>query len=190
MVLSKAVLLLESIRSRILALFIFFNLKPNHLTLMGGIICIFAGVAAGLGYYIISGIVFLFGSVLDAFDGELARRTDRETKFGAFLDSLTDRFGEGSLLLGILYYESLNGEKVTAFIVAIALFSSLLVSYVRARGESLDLSASGGIAPRQVRVPLMIIPLFFPIILQIVMITLALISFVTVVQRSFSAFRD
>ncbi len=190
MVFSKAVLIFEPIRYKILDLFIFFNLKPNHLTLTGGIICISAGIAAGLGYYTISGIMFLFGSLLDAFDGELARRIDQETKVGAFLDSLTDRLGEGALLLGVLYYESLKGDELTAFIVALALFSSLLVSYIRARVESLGLSSSGGIAPRQVRVPLMIIPLFFPVILKSVMMFIVLISFVTVIQRSFGAFRD
>ena len=109
---------------------------------------------------------------------------------GAFLDSLTDRLGEGALLLGILYYESLKGDELAAFIVSLALFSSLLVSYVRARVESLGLSSDGGIAPRQVRVPLMIIPLFFPVILKFVMVFIVLISFITVIQRSFGAFRD
>ena len=190
MVLSKALLILNPVRSKILDLFIFLNLKPNHLTLMGGIICISAGIAAGLGYYTQSGIIFLFGSLLDAFDGELARRSDEETRSGAFLDSLTDRFGEGSLLLGIIYCESVKGDEFTAFIVSLALFSSLLVSYVRARVESLGLSSVGGIAPRQIRVPLMVSALFFPAILKFMMMFIALISFVTVIQRSFGAFKE
>ena len=134
--------------------------------------------------------MFLFGSLLDAFDGELARKINQETKAGAFLDSLTDRLGEGALLLGILYFESLKGDELAAFIVSLALFSSLLVSYVRARVESLGLSSVGGIAPRQIRVPLMVSALFFPAILKFMMMFIALISFVTVIQRSFGAFKE
>jgi len=189
MVFAKLGSLFESIRFKLLSLFILFKLKPNHLTLVGGIVCIFAGLIAGLGFYTIAGFVFLFGSLLDAFDGALARRINEETKFGAFLDSVTDRLGEGTLLLGVLYYESLNGNSRTAFIVALALFASLLVSYVRARGESLALEPRGGIAPRQVRVPIMVAALFLPSMLQFAMLLISILSFITVIQRSFKAYK-
>ena len=189
MVFSKTGPLFESIRFRLLSIFIFLKLKPNHLTLVGGIVCIFAGLIAGFGFYTISGFVFLFGSLLDAFDGALARRINEETKFGAFLDSVTDRLGEGTLLLGVLYYESSNGDPGTAFIVALALFTSLLVSYVRARGESLALEPRGGISPRQVRVPIMVAALFLPSMLQFAMLLISILSFITVIQRSLKAYK-
>jgi len=190
MVFSKIGSLFESIRFRLLSGFIFFRLKPNHLTLSGGIVCIFAGLIAGIGFYVIAGFLFLFGSALDAFDGALARRINEETKFGAFLDSVTDRLGEGTLLLGVLYYESSSGRTGTAFIVALALFASLLVSYVRARGESLSLKPHGGIAPRQVRVPIMVAALFLPTILQFAMVLISILSFITVIQRSLKAYKS
>ena len=189
MVFAKIGLFFESIRFKLLSFFIFFKVKPNHLTLAGGAVCVFAGLIAGLGFYAVAGFIFLFGSLLDAFDGALARRIKEETKFGAFLDSVTDRLGEGSLFLGLLYYEILNGSQTTAFIVALALFASILVSYVRARGESLALEPHGGIAPRQVRVPITVAALFLPSILQFAMLLLSILGFITVIQRALKAYK-
>ena len=93
---------------------------PNGITLLGfAVACAGAGLAAA-GYLLAGGLVFLLGSVLDLFDGALARQTGRATPFGAFLDSVLDRLGEAALFLGLAIYaiRALEGDHLMLFMVS------------------------------------------------------------------------
>ena len=86
-----------------------FGVSPNIVTLVGFMSVVVGSFYVGMGHLIIGGILFLVGSILDLFDGALARISHRVTSFGAMLDSLIDRLGEAALYIGLTVY-GLNVE--------------------------------------------------------------------------------
>ncbi len=119
------------------------------------ITCVGAALAAA-GLWLLAGIVVFLGGTFDLFDGALARATGRTSRIGAFLDSIFDRWGESVVYIGIVI-GCLNAAFAPgAGLAAVAMSEAFLVSYARARAESLGLStgrgmAAVGLAPREVR---------------------------------------
>jgi phosphatidylglycerophosphate synthase len=132
------------------------GLTPNALTVIGFGISVVAAMAAAQQAWIAAGLLVIFGGVFDLFDGALARATNTVSRLGAFLDSVFDRAGEAALYLGIAV-GSLGGHFVEgAELAAAAMAASFMVSYARAKSESLGFTpgtgmANVGIAPREVR---------------------------------------
>lgn len=164
------------------------GVRPNHVTLAGFLIAAGSGYLAWEGSLQLAGALYLFGSSLDALDGALARRTRTTSVFGAFFDSLLDRASEGALLLGLAVYLARTGDDLGVALTVAALLSSFLVSYARARGESLGVATRSGIAPRTVRVLVLAVGLIVGVPLPALAIVTAL-SAVTVVQRTMEVFR-
>lgn len=181
---------LKLIRSTGVTLLIFLHVKPNQLTIFGGVLALVAGFVATTGSFTYAGLLFILGSSMDGFDGELARKTDTDSIQGAFLDSVFDRLGEGFLLIGVIYYLASVHDNLGVLLTVGALFFSLLVSYSRARGESLGLDSSGGIAPREVRVVIVCFSLLISSAFYALMALLVFLSAVTFLQRSIKAFRS
>lgn len=135
------------------------GLTPNALTLIGFVIAVAAAVLATQQTWLFAGLVVVLGATFDLFDGALARATGQASRFGAFLDSTMDRWGEAVVYLGIAIGAMgmpgiAQGVVVAA---AAAMAASFMVSYARAKGESLGFApgrgmASVGLAPREVRV--------------------------------------
>ena len=131
--------------------------SPNAVTILGFLVVVVSAVLVSFGHLRIGGAVFLAGGALDLFDGALARLSQRVTAFGALLDSLFDRLGEAALYLGLAVYgvridpDSRN-LVVYMILLILALSSSQGVSYLRARGESLDIDTRGGLLTRPERV--------------------------------------
>lgn len=134
--------------------------SPNALTLIGFAIAIVAAWTATKQWWLGAGLLMAFGAIFDLFDGALARATNRVSKFGAFMDSTFDRAGEAIVYIGIAIGLALVTDEapvvlgVAAAIAAMA--GAFMVSYTRAKSESLGFSpgsgmASVGIAPREVR---------------------------------------
>jgi CDP-diacylglycerol---glycerol-3-phosphate 3-phosphatidyltransferase len=133
------------------------RVNPNVLTLIGLGINIFAAVLFAKGMFLFAGAVVLFASIFDMVDGEVARRTGRVTKFGAFFDSVIDRYSDMVLLLGlILWYAKIDRIFYTALVI-ISLIGSIMTSYTRARAESLIPSCKVGFLERPERIVLLII---------------------------------
>lgn len=133
------------------------GLTANALTLIGFAICVTGAVFAGLEWWLVAGIVATFGSAFDMFDGAVARVTGTTSKLGAFLDSTFDRWGEAIVYLGIVIGCSRAGFDWGAWLATAAMGAAFLVSYARARAESLGFApgkgmAAVGLAPREVRV--------------------------------------
>ena len=128
------------------------GIRPNTLTLFGLLIHIPVAYFLSQGQWTTAALIALLGFV-DAFDGTLARKLGlaQQNKFGAFLDSTTDRIAEILLFGGFIAYYALQSDVLYAAIAAIALGGSLMVSYTRARAEGLGLSCSIGIFSRIVR---------------------------------------
>lgn len=140
------------------------GLTPNALTLIGFGIAVVAGVAASQQAWLVAGLLVIFGGVFDLFDGALARATNRVSRVGGFLDSVFDRAGESVVLIGIAIGAFQAGLAEAALVAMAALAASFMVSYTRAKSESLGFTpgngmANVGIAPREVRLVLLTIGL-------------------------------
>ena len=127
---------------------------PAMLTTAGLIGNVFAAALIARGDIFVGGIVVLLASALDMFDGALARATGTASRFGAMFDSVLDRFSEAVVLFGIAWYGLKVGDPEQALLAFAAVVGSLMVSYVRARAEGLNLQLRDGIFTRSERVVL------------------------------------
>jgi CDP-diacylglycerol--glycerol-3-phosphate 3-phosphatidyltransferase len=140
------------------------GLTPNHLTLIGFGIAIVTAVAAVTQAWLVAGVLLILGGVFDLFDGALARATGKASKLGAFMDSVFDRAGEGVVYVGIAAGCAVAGFDSGAILAAAAMAAAFMVSYVRAKSESLGFTpgsgmAAIGLAPREVRIVILTIGL-------------------------------
>ncbi|HET7030418.1 MAG TPA: CDP-alcohol phosphatidyltransferase family protein [Candidatus Limnocylindrales bacterium] len=140
------------------------GLTPNALTVIGFGIAVGAAVAATLQAWVLAAVLVIVGGVFDLFDGALARATNRVSRVGAFLDSVFDRAGESMLFIGIAWGSARAGFDTGAILATAAMAASFLVSYTRAKSESLGFTpgtgmANVGLAPREVRLVLVTIGL-------------------------------
>lgn len=119
---------------------------------------------------------------LDAVDGSMARQRQESSKFGAFFDSVVDRYDELVLLAGLLFYFSQEGAQAGVMLTYLATMGSVLVSYTRARAESLGLNAKTGILTRIERAIVLIIGLLIGKPLYSVGI-IAVLGNITAIQR-------
>lgn len=140
------------------------GLTPNALTLIGFAGTCLAAAAAALQWWLLAGVLVLAFGIFDLFDGTLARATGKASKLGAFLDSTFDRAGEAIVFLGIAWGWLAMGWPVGAFLSAAAMAAAFMVSYTRAKSESLGFTtgtgmANVGLAPREVRLVILAIGL-------------------------------
>jgi len=137
------------------------RLTPNAISLTGFALNLAAAALIVGRLFFLAGIAFIVGSVMDTLDGRYSRMSGKGTPFGAFLDSTLDRLEEGIVLTAIgAYFASLHNQTAVAAVVAAVLFS-LMVSYTRARAESLGVACKVGLATRPVRVVILSIGLVF-----------------------------
>ena len=129
------------------------RITPNQLTLAGLVLAIFAGVLAAIGSLSLAALVLLLSGFLDALDGELARQSDSQTPFGAFLDSISDHYGDFAVYLGIAWQIQRSGEHATVLLTLVAMFGSLVGSQIRSRAGMMGLDTKDvGIFTRAERI--------------------------------------
>ncbi len=158
------------------------GLTPNIVTVSGLLLSSGVAVLIGFGHITFAGLLLLIAAPLDAIDGSMARLKNNVTKFGAFLDSVVDRYSELVVLGGLLVYY-LNRQNITAAIlVFVAAGGSVLVSYTKARAEALGFNAKVGILTRVERMIILTICLIFNIPI-IGLWILAVLANVTAIQR-------
>jgi phosphatidylglycerophosphate synthase len=140
------------------------GLTPNALTLIGfGIAIIAAGLAVAH-LWLPAGLLVVFGGVFDLFDGSLARATGKASTFGAFMDSTFDRWGEAIVYIGVIWGAMTLDVDLAVVLGAAAMGSAFMVSYTRAKSESLGFApgtgmANVGLAPREIRIVILTIGL-------------------------------
>jgi CDP-diacylglycerol--glycerol-3-phosphate 3-phosphatidyltransferase len=127
------------------------GLTPNSLTIVGFLGTCLAAVAAAGQAWVLAGVLVLVFGIFDLFDGALARATGQASKFGAFLDSTFDRTGESLVLAGVAYGLMQQSFQVAAALALLALVFVPVVTYTRAKAESLGVHGEVGIAPRPER---------------------------------------
>jgi CDP-diacylglycerol--glycerol-3-phosphate 3-phosphatidyltransferase len=137
--------------------------NPNSLTLFGLFINIVAAFLFGFGYFFYAGFLLVLAGAADILDGAVARSTHRETKFGAFFDSVIDRYSDLVVFIGIMIFyarETPTHSTLYVALTGIALIGSVLTSYTRARAESLVAECKVGFLERPERVVLLSIGCF------------------------------
>jgi phosphatidylinositol phosphate synthase len=136
-------------------------------------------------FYWVGAVVFVVGSILDILDGALARAGGKTTPFGSFLDSTTDRVGEGAMLTAIALIFSRHGNQLALGATVAAVAGSFLVSYTRAKAETLGLRGDVGLGSRAERVVVITAGLVLAPwgALQWAIYLLTATAWITVVQR-------
>ena len=132
------------------------GIAPNTLTLAGLIGNLIGSLLIARGQFLIGGLILLLMGPLDALDGTMARLRGEPTDFGAFIDSVTDRYSELLIFAGLLFFYINTGNLIMAMLVFAASAGSVLVSYVRARAQSLGYEAKLGILTRAERFAVLI----------------------------------
>jgi len=166
------------------------GVTPNMLSASGVLLCVAGAVIVYFEYvhwwlFHVGAVVFVVGSILDIFDGALARARGGGTPFGAFLDSTLDRVGEGFMLGAIALVLARDGSESGLALAFAAAAGSFLVSYARARAEALGLRGDVGLSSRVERVVIISVGLGFASLgsLPYVVAVLTGSAWITVVQR-------
>jgi CDP-diacylglycerol---glycerol-3-phosphate 3-phosphatidyltransferase len=167
------------------------KLTPDMLTLAGVSLCLAGAVLVGFEdrdeklFFWLGGALFVVGSIVDILDGALARAAGKGTVFGAFLDATFDRLGEAAMLAAIGLVFMRDGNEIALVATFGAVTGSFLVSYTRAKAESLGLRGDVGLGSRVERVVLISIGLGLGPwgLLQWPIYALAATAWLTVVQR-------
>ncbi len=158
------------------------GITPNALTMVGLVGNAVGAVFLMQGNMFVGGLIILAMGPIDALDGTMARLRGEPSTFGAFVDSVTDRYSELVIYLGLLIYYLQEGDWMTSGLVYLAAAGSVLVSYVRARAEALDYEAKVGIMTRLERYVVLVPALVFNIPIIGVGI-IALLANVTALHR-------
>ena len=164
------------------------SITPSVITWFGFLVTVGAAALIISGHLFAAGFVVLVAGFFDILDGALARHTNRVTRFGALLDSTLDRLAEAVLLLGILVLYAREQSFIPILLIGVALVSSLLVSYIRARSEGLGLECQVGLFTRAERVVVLALGLLLNQFFDALIIALAIIvvlSLFTFGQRLF-----
>jgi CDP-diacylglycerol--glycerol-3-phosphate 3-phosphatidyltransferase len=137
------------------------NVSPNAITTVGTLLTVAAGVVYGTGHIMTAGWLMGLTAFFDVMDGEVARRTGRSTVFGAFYDSTLDRVADGALMAGLTVFYATNAIHHNIYMVVVCLvgmIATFVVSYTRARAESLGIDAKVGVMQRPERIVLLSAP--------------------------------
>lgn len=166
--------------------FIARNLNPNWFTTVGFILSVGTTYLFAVGDLRLAGVFVLLAGVFDVIDGRVARATNRVTKFGALYDSTLDRYSEVFMFFGLAYF-FVNIDPYALWrpvAVAVALGGSMMVSYIRARAEGLNLECKVGLMQRPERVVSLGVGAIISLeVLTWVIIGIAILANFTAIQR-------
>ncbi len=166
------------------------RLKADHLTLLGLVMAVATSVAIGAGALRAAVLLLVLTAVPDALDGAVAKATGTASPRGSFFDSVADRVSDALLLGGVAWYLAGDGNSHLVLLPLALLAVSMLVSYERAKAESLGFSAKGGIMERAERLIALGVGLLFDsLLVPILWVMLALTTF-TAVQRFVKVWRQ
>ncbi|PSH04220.1 MAG: CDP-alcohol phosphatidyltransferase family protein [Acidobacteria bacterium] len=166
------------------------RISPNMLTFIGLLINIAAALFFGFASsdnnqarrFVYAGLVIIGAGIFDMVDGRVARATNQVTLFGAFFDSVIDRYSDVAIFFGLLVYYARANRFFYVVLVAFVMTTSVMVSYTRARAESLIPTCKVGFMERPERIVLVIIGALFNRMAPVLWV-LAVLSTVTVIHR-------
>jgi CDP-diacylglycerol---glycerol-3-phosphate 3-phosphatidyltransferase len=168
------------------------GVHPNTVTAFGTLCTVVGGTIYAMGHIRTAGWFLGLTALFDVLDGTVARRTNRSSTFGAFLDSTLDRLADGAVLGGLAVFYAISPvhhSRVMLVMCLAGLIGAFLTSYTRARAEALGIDAKVGMLQRPERVVLLSAPqAFFGLalngwVLAVIIVILTLTAWITVVQR-------
>lgn len=165
------------------------GMTPNMFTIIGLAVNSWAAALFAFGRFRQAAAALILAGFLDMADGQVARRVGRVTAFGAFLDSTLDRYSDLGLYMGLVVYYTLAGRPFYMTLAAVAMASSFMVSYSRARAESLIPSCKVGFMERPERLVLLILGGLSNRMAQVLWV-IATISTITVIHRVVYTWRE
>src|SRR4051812_3960175 len=175
------------------------KISPNFLTFIGLVINVVAAFLFGYAkgedhwrFFLYAGLVIIGAGIFDMVDGRVARATNQVTVFGAFFDSVIDRYSDVALFFGLLVYYARANRFFYIGLVAFVMVSSVMVSYTRARAESLIGSCKVGFMERPERIVLIIIGALFERwnVMAPALWVLAVLSTITVIHRIYYPYQQ
>ena len=171
----------------ILAFFIWTGVRPWQLTLLSPVFIVLTGWQIVVGSWLVAGLLLIVGSVLDVFDGSVARHRGEEGRSGAFMDSVLDRVSDMILFSCLFWNLASQGERAQAALALLTLIVSLGVSQIRAEAEAAGIELTEGLFQRLERMLALMIGLLIPAMMFPALIALAVLGVFTVLQRGFTA---
>jgi CDP-diacylglycerol---glycerol-3-phosphate 3-phosphatidyltransferase len=166
------------------------KLTPDHLTIAGLVLGVGAAFAIGAGYLPLGLVLVILAALPDLLDGALAKASNSASQRGAFFDSTVDRITDALLLGGVAWYLGTEESPHMAMLPFAVMALSSLISYQRAKAESLGLDAKGGLMERAERVVLLCVGLLIePLLVPVLWIMLVLTA-ITAGQRFVKVWRQ
>ncbi len=167
------------------------GIDPNALTVAGLMVSAVTAVCIGFGWTVAGGLLVLITGGFDMLDGAVARVSGNGSRFGAFLDSTLDRWAEGLIFTGLVWYFVAQDARIEVVLAVTTMVGSMLISYTRARAEGLGVDCEVGILQRPERLLVLGISLLGPAwLLSAGMWLLSVVTQVTAVQRILHVHRE
>lgn len=159
------------------------GMSPDHLTIAGLLIAIAAAVLIARGELVAGLVLVILAALPDLLDGALAKATNASSQRGAYFDSVIDRVTDAFLLGGIGWYLADTESPHMAMLPFAVMAVSSIISYQRAKAESLGLDAKGGLMERAERIILICVGLLFSVVLVPILWVLLVLTTITAIQR-------
>ncbi|MGQ9508190.1 MAG: CDP-alcohol phosphatidyltransferase family protein [Thermodesulfobacteriota bacterium] len=156
--------------------------NPNLFTWIGFLATLIGSLFILRASWILAGVFIILSGLFDLFDGVVARKLNRVTPYGSFLDSVLDRYSDLLLLLAILIFYLKKGNLSAVILTGVVSIGTVLIPYVRAKAESLQIECTIGLMERAERIILLSIGLLFQWLIPILWI-LTILTHFTVFQR-------
>jgi CDP-diacylglycerol---glycerol-3-phosphate 3-phosphatidyltransferase len=166
------------------------GVTPDHLTALGLVVAVGASVAIATGNIIVGLVLVVCAALPDMLDGAVAKAGGTASLRGAFFDSVADRATDALLFGGLAWYLGATRGNAEAMLAVGVLATSSLISYQRAKAESLGFDAKGGIMERAERVILLCVGLAFGALLVPILVLMLALTSVTAVQRFVKVWRQ
>ncbi len=166
------------------------GLSPDHLTALGLVMAVPAALAIGSGRLGLGLILLIASAVPDLLDGALAKASGKASVRGAFFDSVADRVTDALMLGGVAWYLQTRHHGHAGVLALAVLAASMLISYERAKAESLGFNAKGGLMERAERIIVLCVGLAFSVLLVPLLWLMLVLTIVTAVQRFVKVWRQ
>jgi CDP-diacylglycerol--glycerol-3-phosphate 3-phosphatidyltransferase len=165
------------------------KINPNVLTFLGLVINAVAATFLAMGQFRKAGFIIIFAGLFDMVDGRVARETNQVTRFGAFFDSVLDRYSDLALLIGLLVYYGTISRPFYVVLTAIVMAASVMISYSRSRAENIIPTCKVGFLERPERVVLLIIGALFDRMAPVLWV-IAVLGNITVIHRMIFTYQE
>jgi len=158
------------------------RIRPNHLTVLGLGVSIAAAYVFSVGRLRWGAVLLAVAGLFDFFDGAVARLAGSDSDYGAFLDSVVDRYSDLAVLLGILVFYEQTADTPGAILTMATLAGTVMVSYTKARAQSIGVRCEIGVMERPERLIALIAGAVFNLLTPVIAL-LALLTNLTAIQR-------